>query len=130
MMLRSKLLTIKYPILLTVVNSAAAVNAKINEVKKEIPSNISLAPTTALNAKINEFKKIPNITNLATTTAFTAAENKIPNVSNVVKRSDYNTKISEIEKKIATDHDHDKYIITQKLNKLTLENFERLNKQI
>ena len=130
MMLRSKLLTIKDPILLTVVNTAATVNAKINEVKKGIPSNISLATTTALNAKINEVKKIPNITNLATTTAFTAAENKIPNVSNLVKRSDYNTKISEIENRIATDHDHDKYLITQKLNKLTLENFERLNKQI
>ena len=46
-----------------------------------------------------------NITNLATTTtALTAVENKIPNVSNLVKKTDYNTKISEIEKK-NTDHD-------------------------
>ena len=39
-------------------------------------------------------EKILNITNLATTAALTAAENKIP-------------KISEIENKITTDHDHD-----------------------
>ena len=55
-------------------------------------------------------EKILNITNLATTAALTAAENKIP-------------KISEIENKITTDHDHDKYITTQKFNKLTTKTF-------
>ena len=36
---------------------------------------------------MNEVKnKIPNITNLATTSAFTAVENKITNVSNIVKK--------------------------------------------
>ena len=39
------------------------------------------------------------------------------------KRADYNTKISEIENKITTNHDHDKYITTQEFNKLTSENF-------
>ena len=67
--------------------------------------------TTALNAKINEVKnKIPNITNLATTTALTGVENKIPNVSNLVKKPDHKTKICETENKIITDHD--KYITT------------------
>ena len=47
-------------------------NAKINVIKREIPSITNLATTTSLNAKINETKnKIPNITNLATTTALT-----------------------------------------------------------
>ena len=74
--------------------------------------------TTALNAKINEVKnKIPNITNLATTTALTGVENKIPNVSNLVKKPDHKTKICETENKIITDHD--KYITTQEFNKLT-----------
>ena len=41
-----------------------------------------------------------------------AVENKIPNVSNLIKKTDYKTKISEIENKIATDYDHDKYITT------------------
>ena len=69
-------------------------------VKEEISSITDLATTVALNTKINEVKgKIPNITNLASTTAVTAVENKIPNVSNVVKKSDYVTKINEIEKK-------------------------------
>ena len=33
------------------------------------------------------------------------------------KKTDYNTKISEIGKKV-TDHDHDKYISTPEYNKL------------
>ena len=55
--------------------------------------------TTALNVKINEVKnKIPNITNIATTTTHTAVENKIPNVSALVKKTDYNSKSSEVER--------------------------------
>ena len=38
-----------------------------------------------------------------------------------MKQADYDTKISDIEKKIA-DHNHDKYITTQQFNKLTTEN--------
>ena len=41
----------------------------------------------------------------------------------MVKKTDYNTKINEIDYKIIIDHDHDKYINTQEFNKLTLENF-------
>ena len=67
--------------------------------------------------------KIPNITNLATTTALTVVKHKILNVSNSVKKTEYNTKISETENKITTDHDHDKYITTQEFVKLTSENF-------
>ena len=40
----------------------------------------------------------------------------------MVIKTDYNTKISEIENKIVTDHDHDKHITTQEFNKLTSEN--------
>ena len=51
-------------------------NAKIKNIDYEIPDITNLATTTALNAKINEvIKKIPNITNLATTNALTAVEN-------------------------------------------------------
>ena len=84
----------------------------------------NLVTNTSLKAEINEVKgKIPNITNLATTTALPVAENKIPNVSNLVKKSGYNTKINEIENEITTDHDHDKYITTQEFNKLTAQDF-------
>ena len=72
---------------------------------------------------LNEVKgPIPNTTNLATNTALMAVENKILNVSNLLKKTDYNTKINETEKKIS-DHDHDKYITTPEFNKLTVENF-------
>ena len=52
----------------------------------------------------------------------TAVENKIPGVSNLVKKTDYNRKITEIEKKIR-DHNHDRYFTTPEFNKLTAENF-------
>ena len=42
-------------------------------------------------------------------TALTTVEDKIPNVSSIVKKTDYNTKITEIENKL-NDHNHDKYI--------------------
>ena len=72
--------------------------------------------------KINEVKtEIPSISGLATTSALNTVENRIPNVSNLVKKTDYDTKVNEIEKK--TEHSHDKYITTQEFNKLTEENF-------
>ena len=40
-----------------------------------------------------------------------------------IKKTDYDSKISAIENKFTTDHDHDKYVSTQKFNKLTSENF-------
>ena len=51
----------------------------------------------------------------------TADENKIPDVSSLVKKTDDDAKISEIEKKL-TDHDHDKCITTSEFSKLTTEN--------
>ena len=44
------------------------------------------------------------------------------------KKTDYNTKIVEIENKSA-DHDHDKNITTQELNKLKSEHFTARLKQ-
>ena len=48
--------------------------------------------------------------------------------SNLGKQADYDTKISEIEKK-STDNDHHKYVATQEFNKLTSENFAARLKQ-
>ena len=42
--------------------------------------------------------------------------------SELVNKTDYNTKINGIEKKII-DQDYNKFIITQEFNKLTSENF-------
>ena len=52
----------------------------------------------------------------------TAVEHKIPSISNLVKKTDYNTKITEIEKKL-TDHNHDKYITTTEFSKLATGTF-------
>ena len=51
-----------------------------------------------------------------------AVENKIPDVSSLVKKANYETKISDIEKKI-TDHDHDKYITTSEFNTMVANVF-------
>ena len=82
------------------------------ELQKKIPdvSNLVKKP------KITELgNKIPDVSNLATKTKLTAVENKIPTVSNLVKKTDYDTNITEIEKKL-TDHNHDKYISTPEFN--------------
>ena len=71
---------------------------------------------------------MPNIATLATTTAFTAVENKIPDLSNLVKKTDCNTQISEIEKK-TTDYNHHNYITAVECNKFTAENFATRLKQ-
>ena len=58
---------------------------------------------------------------MATKTALNSAGNKIPNVNNLVKKTDYNTKITEVENKI-NNHNHDKYIDTSEFNKLAQAN--------
>ena len=55
------------------------------------------------------------MSNLATKTALTTVENKIPSVSGLVKNADYETKITEIEKKL-TNHNHDKYVAASEFN--------------
>ena len=58
---------------------------------------------------------------MATTSALTAVENEITNISNFVKKkSDYDTKTREIEKKVTNDN-HDKDITTPKFNRFTAE---------
>ena len=47
---------------------------------------------------------------------------KQPSISSFVKKTDYDTKITEIEKKL-TDHNHDKYITTSEFNVLTASVF-------
>ena len=56
-------------------------------------------------------------------------ENEIPNISSLVKKKkDYNTKTTEIEKKL-TDHNHAKYDTIPGFNKLTAEHFAARLKQ-
>ena len=45
---------------------------------------------------------------------------KIPSVSNLVKKTDYDTKITNIENKL-NNHNHEKYIDTSEFNKLAVD---------
>ena len=78
---------------------------------------------TDFNTKVSEIEgKIPIITGLSTNSELIAVENRIPNVSSLVKKTDNNTKISDIEKKI-TDHNRDKYITTPEFNTMAASTF-------
>ena len=83
---------------------------------------------TDYNAKMTELEnKIPNINGLATNSALNAIENKHLTLF-VQSKTYYDTKISQIEKKI-TDHNHDRYITTPEFNKFTAEIFPARLKQ-
>ena len=86
--------------------------------KAELEKKISDVTNLVKKRKLTELEnKIPDVSNSATTNALTAVETKIPSVSNLVKKTDYDTKITEIEKKF-TDHNRDKYITTPEFNTL------------
>ena len=70
-----------------------------SELENKIPDTSGFVKKTDYNAKIADIEGgIPNVSNLVTKTVLTTVENKIPDVSSLVKKN-YNTKITEIEKK-------------------------------
>ena len=85
---------------------------KYNTDKTELVKKIPNVTDFVKKGKLTELEnKIPDVSSLATKAALTTVENKILSISSLVKKTDYNTKITEIEKKL-TDHNHDKYIKT------------------
>ena len=88
------------------------------KLEKEISNVSNLVKKTTLTELEN---KIPDVSSLATKPALTAVE-KIPSVSNLVKKADYNTKISQLEKKL-TNHNHGKYDATSEFNTLATNVF-------
>ena len=91
--------------------------------KTELESKIPDVTNFVKKTKLTELEnKISDVSSLATKTALTAVENKIPNVSSLVKKTNYDTKISEFEKKL-TYHNHDKYINTAQFNTLVADIF-------
>ena len=78
---------------------------------------------TDFRGKVTELQgKIPSISGLATSSALTAVENKIPDASSLVKKTDYNTKISEIENKV-NDHNY-KYITSPEFDTMAADFFK------
>ena len=90
-----------------------------SKLEKKIPGVTDLVKQTKLTELEN---KIPDVSGLATKSASTAVEYKIPDVSSLVKKTNYDTKISELEKK-HTDHNHGKYITTLKFKNLAADVF-------
>ena len=54
---------------------------------------------------------------LAKYAALTEVKNKIPNINSLVKKTDYDVKSTEIEKKL-TGHNHNKHITTSEFSTL------------
>ena len=94
-------------------------NAKIAEIESNIPDISNLATKNALNTVENKMpnisglatktelttveNKIPDISNLATKTALTNLSNTVPDINTLIKKSDYDTKIAEIESKYVSN---------------------------
>ena len=55
-------------------------------------------------------------------------ENKIPSITGLVKKTDYNTKITDIEN-ILNNHNHDKYVATSEFNTLAANVFNARSAQ-
>ena len=103
--------------------SRFVLKTKYQKDKSELENKISGVIDLVKKTKLTEWEnKIPDVNGLATKSALTAVENKLPNVSSLVKKTDYDTKISENEKKV-TDHSHDKCITTLEFNTLATRAF-------
>ena len=91
-------------------------NTKITEIEGKIPDISNLATKTALTTVENKMpdvtnlatkttlhnveKKITDISNLVTKTALNTVD-KIPDVNSLVKKTDYNTRVAEIDTKLS-----------------------------
>ena len=104
-------------------------NANIKNIEDKIPDITNLTTRTTLNAKKMRLK-VKYIILLTCLLLVLLLLLKIKYLLLVIlsKKTDYNTKINEIEKKI-TDHNHDNHFTTPEVNKLTSENFVARLKQ-
>ena len=95
-------------------------DTKVGNLKVKIPDISGLLPTKIFNSKVSELetkiktaKSKPNISNLATKTEVTNAENKIPDSKAFVKKTDYAAEISSIKNDFVTNA-----ALTSRLNDL------------
>ena len=113
-------------------------NTKIAEIECKIPDISNLATKTALTSVENKIpnisgsatkteltaveNKIPDISNLATKTALTNLSNTVPDISTMIKKSDYDTKIREIESKYVSNTGFDSKLAQESV--ITKRNFD------
>ena len=96
-----------------VVKIDVAKKSQYDELVKKVNATDTskLVSKTDYNVKTKDIEdKIPDITNLATTTALTNVENKISDVSDLVKKADYDAKIKDIKDKYLTTSDYNKIL--------------------
>ena len=77
---------------------------------KNVPTNLSNLKSKVDKLNLDELVPVP--VDLC----------KLSDIVIQSKKTDHNRKISETEKKISIDHDHDKYITAQEFNTLIAEN--------
>ena len=89
---------------------------KTDDTGKGMPDTNWLVKKTENNSKIAEIGgKIPSINGLATTAVPSDFENRIPNVSDLVKKTNYDAKISDKDISYFTTSDYSKFT-SEKLN--------------
>ena len=98
---------------------------KQNQKRKFLVRLTLLKKQNSLNYKT----KISDVNSLAIKTALTAVENKIPDVRSFVKKTDYNTKITETENELNI-HNHGKQITTPAFNTLAADVFNAILAQV
>ena len=76
--------------------SNLATKASVTSVENKIPNIGGLATKTKLTTVEN---KIPHLSNLATKTALTNLSKTVPDITTLIFKSDYDTKVREIENK-------------------------------
>ena len=96
-----------------------ATKASLVTVENKIPDVSGLAAKTAL---ITVENKIPDISNFATKTALTNLSNTVPDINTLIKKSDYDTKIAEIESKYVSNTGFDSKLA--QANVITRRNFD------
>ena len=99
--------------------SNLATKTALTAVESKIPNVSRLASKTALTAVEN---KIPDITNFATKTMLTNLSNAVPHITALIKKSDYDTKIAEIESKYVSNTAFDSKLAQTNVN--TKRNFD------
>ena len=94
-------------------------NTKITEIEGKIPDVSGLATETALTTLEN---KITDVSNFATKTAPTNLSNTVPDISTLITKSDYDTKIAEIENKYVRNSGFTTKLV--QTNVITKRNFD------
>ena len=104
---------------------------KIVDADKKILGIVNFLKTN-YNTKISETEsRIPSIRGFATNFTLTAVENKVTDLSSFFfkKKTDYETKILEIKKKV-TDQSDDKYITNSKFHNLTAKKKRKITERL